>query len=382
VDKTIATGRSIGTLNFTLHALGQKAPDLLAELEKRVGVARFWQLVRGVGTLGNLADLYVDMSPSFAAAFLQAGEAVTRDEWVEIARRGIFFELAEFVARCPPFLADESVGPVIEAAIEATANELVARSDWYVLNTATATLKKADDGKARRLVLTASALRLDAVCVETLVPGDFSEAVNAIACLIRERPALLPALANRLWEILPPLPRWCEKPNEFVWRARELFSSLQAPEFSGDDVTKIFDYGLAPEKGTVLANATTLNVFLYLWSLYALWFARLRKGSERFLDRVPEDTLTILRDEAEKRAGRRMSRAENHALLCLSGLLAYLAAKPSGRCLGAIANNFQEPEYAVSNLLDLRFVSAYFGLKGCRRHSQNNAYSRPWLGNV
>jgi hypothetical protein len=59
-----------------------------------------------------------------------------------------------------------------------------------------------------------------------------------------------------------------------------------------------------------------------------------------------------------------MSGAENHALLCLSGLLAYLGAKPSSRCLRAIANEFQKPEYAVSSLLDLRFVSAYFGLKG------------------
>ncbi|MGH6635139.1 MAG: hypothetical protein ACRED0_03045 [Gammaproteobacteria bacterium] len=285
-----------------------------------------------------------------------AGKLVTRDEWVEIARRGTFFELAEFIARCPPFLADETVRPVIEAAIEATADKLAATSDWYGLNTATAALKKADDGRARMLALTALALRLDAVCVETLCAGDFSEAVNAIACLTRERPALLPALASRPWQILPPLPRWCDEPKEFIWRARVLFTSLQALEFSGDDVTKIFDYGLAPEKGTLLANATTLNLFLYLWSLYALWFARLRKGSERFLDRVPGGTL--------KRAGQRMPRAENHALLGLSGLLAYLGAKPSIRCLRAIVNKLKKPYSATNNLLDSTFVPAYFGLKG------------------
>jgi len=364
IDKTIATGRSIGTLNFTLRDLRQKAPDLAAELEERVGVARFWQLARGVGTFGNLADLYADMGPSFAAAFLQAGKAITRDEWVEIARKGTFFELAELIARCPPFLADETLRPMIEAAIEATAHELAATSDWYGLNTATAALKKADDGKARTLVLTALALRLDAVCVETLVPGDFSEAVNAVACLTRERPALLPALASRLWQILPPLLRWCDEPKEFVWRARVLFTSLQALEFTKDDVAKIFDYGLAPEKGTLLANATTLNLFLYLWSLYALWFARLRKGSERFLDRVPGGTLKTLLDEAEKRAGQRMPRAENHALLGLSGLLAYLGAKPSIRCLRAIESKLKKPYSATNNLLDSTFVPAYFGLKG------------------
>jgi hypothetical protein len=208
------------------------------------------------------------------------------------------------------------------------------------------------------------ALRLDAVCVETLVPGDFSEAVNAIACLTRERPALLPALASRLWQILPSLPRWCDEPKEFVWRARVLFNTLEALEFSGDDMTKIFDYGLAADKRALLADATTLNLFLYLWSLYALWFARLRKGSERFLDRVPGDTLKTLRDEAEKRAGRRMSRAENHALLGLSGLLVYLGTKPSSRCLRAIVNKLKNPYSATNNLLDSTFVPAYFGLTG------------------
>lgn len=146
-----------------------------------------------------------------------------------------------------------------------------------------------------------------------------------------------------------------------------LFTSLQELEFTKDDVTKIFDYGLAPEKGTLLANATTLNLFLYLWSLYALWFARLRKGSEGFLDRVPGGTLQTLLTEAEKRAGRRMSRAENRALLGLSGLLTYLGAKPSSRCLLAIENKLNKPYSATNSLLDptdSTFVPAYFGLKG------------------
>jgi len=56
IDKTIASGRSIGTINLALRELKKSAPSLLAALERRVGAECYLRLIRGAGR--SILDLF------------------------------------------------------------------------------------------------------------------------------------------------------------------------------------------------------------------------------------------------------------------------------------------------------------------------------------
>jgi hypothetical protein len=70
VDKTIASGRSIGSLNLAMRELGDADPDLLVRLEKRIGVARFLKLIAANGTVFELFKLLENTSSTFAGQLL------------------------------------------------------------------------------------------------------------------------------------------------------------------------------------------------------------------------------------------------------------------------------------------------------------------------
>jgi len=51
VDKTIADGRSIGTLNLAMRELGDADPAVLDRLERAIGAGRFLRLIAANGTM-------------------------------------------------------------------------------------------------------------------------------------------------------------------------------------------------------------------------------------------------------------------------------------------------------------------------------------------
>jgi hypothetical protein len=83
VDRTIAAGRSIGTLNFTLRELADKDHEALEALESRIGAARFLGLIVANGTLFELFMGLKRASPSFRTALLAALDEPTADDLVD-----------------------------------------------------------------------------------------------------------------------------------------------------------------------------------------------------------------------------------------------------------------------------------------------------------
>jgi hypothetical protein len=70
VDKTIATGRSIGTLNLAMRELGDSEPQILARLERAVGARSFLRLILANGTLIELFKLLEHSSPTLRTELL------------------------------------------------------------------------------------------------------------------------------------------------------------------------------------------------------------------------------------------------------------------------------------------------------------------------
>jgi len=70
VQKTIAAGRSIGTLNLAMRELGKSDEELLAKLEKAMGARRFLRLIEANGTVFELFRIMQYATPGFAGELL------------------------------------------------------------------------------------------------------------------------------------------------------------------------------------------------------------------------------------------------------------------------------------------------------------------------
>src|SRR6185369_5919672 len=70
VDKTISSGRSIGTLSLTLRELGNAGQVLLGRLETVIGAERFLRVIAANGTLFELFHVQKQASPAFRLALL------------------------------------------------------------------------------------------------------------------------------------------------------------------------------------------------------------------------------------------------------------------------------------------------------------------------
>src|SRR6185369_16946369 len=70
INKTVATGRSIGTLNLAMRELGDADPKMLARLERIVGAPGFLRLILANGTLLQLFKILENSTSEFRTSFL------------------------------------------------------------------------------------------------------------------------------------------------------------------------------------------------------------------------------------------------------------------------------------------------------------------------
>jgi hypothetical protein len=80
VDKTIAAGRSIGTLDLAMREMGDADPALLGRLEQIIGAGCFLRLIVANGTLFELFGIMKHATPAFRTELLdRLDEATARD---------------------------------------------------------------------------------------------------------------------------------------------------------------------------------------------------------------------------------------------------------------------------------------------------------------
>ena len=83
VDKTIAAGRSIGTLHLALRELGDADEALLKRLEQTIGAVRFLRLIAANGTLFELFKALEYATPTFREELLEQLDEVSAGELVD-----------------------------------------------------------------------------------------------------------------------------------------------------------------------------------------------------------------------------------------------------------------------------------------------------------
>ena len=92
VDKTIAAGRSVGTLPLTMRELSETAPALLGRLEQAIGAQQFLRLIAANGTLFELFRIMEYATPAFREALmdrLDPAEAAALVDKTIAARRSV-----------------------------------------------------------------------------------------------------------------------------------------------------------------------------------------------------------------------------------------------------------------------------------------------------
>ncbi|HLG12931.1 MAG TPA: hypothetical protein VJH03_00185 [Blastocatellia bacterium] len=83
VEQTISSGRSIGTINFTLRELKQNAEALLTRLEEKIGAARFLRLIVANGSIPELFRVIQYSSLPMAEKLIAALDDPLLDQLVE-----------------------------------------------------------------------------------------------------------------------------------------------------------------------------------------------------------------------------------------------------------------------------------------------------------
>lgn len=79
IQRTVASGRSIGTINFALQELKKTDKPLLEKLERKISVERYVYLIASAGTILELFMVIRDSSPSMAGELIQALNAEALD---------------------------------------------------------------------------------------------------------------------------------------------------------------------------------------------------------------------------------------------------------------------------------------------------------------
>jgi hypothetical protein len=177
VDRTIAAGRSIGTLHLAMREVGETDPDLLGRLEQAVGAVQFLRMIAANGTVFELFRTMEYATPAFRTALLdQLNEATIchlADKTIAVGRS---IESLHYTLR-----------QLARTDHRGRLEELVGTSGWWRLVIGAGTLKalseltEAMSDDSRRRMIGASSALTDADWCQILSRGLFFNACTFAA---------------------------------------------------------------------------------------------------------------------------------------------------------------------------------------------------------
>lgn len=326
-ERIVEREGSIGTLNLSLHQMGQRTvfdseDQTLRDLfEEGLGVDFVWRLVLSAGNLNHLAYLLDGLSPAFRARLLEPDEAPNLEGWIALAMRGTFYDPARFakdiLGRLPTATAER-----MRLAVEATASKLAAASSWGELGSGFAALEEVEDVRIRTALLDAANARINSIALDDLSFDGYDDAVAGIIFLWRNRPAMRSKLGAALWRLLPNEDHW---PSNYrlLLQSRFLLMIARAPEVAQADALRMLraNSSLGPE--VALDPRSARYHALFLWNLFALWFERGRSQVESFSKLQTSATWQRFVEVVAKRQSWRRNQDKLDTLM-LAGTLALL----------------------------------------------------------
>ncbi len=360
IEKTVALEqRSMESTHFLLRSLARTS-NLRERLQSKMGVTGWWSLLIKNGTLNSLSGLCKDFSTNFRTAFTKAAADLTVADWTQILSAGHFRNLCMFISS---ELSEYSIEARkrFHQAVSDTAHGLAQQSKWFDLQTSC----QPDIllGPEAVIVNHAFRQRVNSATIQALDDLDFSEAVNAVALIWRERPDLQEQLATGLWNILGNPADWPVRKG--TWTAIRLILRIAArsPLISDDSAQQLFGASCAIlNKPKVLDEIDPLPLFLLLWNLAALSY-------ERGLKRNMSHVFTFGRTERcirliAERAGMKSDNAEKNSLFALAGLLHFFQKELYERLHAALLPLDPAIRWLVEDMSEFTFIPEFFARRG------------------
>ena len=338
IQKTIAAGRSIGTLNLALRGLhrSDETAALGQDLERRIGTGGFWTLLVGTGSPGPLVDLLKHVSPAFGRQLLAAARDLSLEQWEQMLGRGDLFQLCELISDGPAIFEDGAGGPKLLAAVEGEAPRLAARSNWYQRNTGAKRLATCPESLARNVASQALDGWLAQVEVQRLSFPSLNDAVNGLELLYERRPDARSSLAAGLRVALPPPQRWMLNPKEDMALPRLLLRLVAKPEFGDADAEQVVGGLMQCLTPQLIAECRTVDILWTLWALFALARRRKELAPAAFGQSLPSEFMRSLKDSLAASVSQKGKRDELRARFALVGLFSLLDSRVDSSVVAAL----------------------------------------------
>jgi uncharacterized protein YoaH (UPF0181 family) len=359
--RTVASGRSIGSLHLTLRYLRRVDTTLYRKLEETIGANGWWRLTSSFGSVSILAGLLPAMDRSAQRRFIKVAKKSPAKEWEDLFRQNGFYELCYLVKNLPWFFS-ESFRPDFLKPILVN---LVQISNWEARNSGWLNLFNAPDSIGKEYLLKLLDEYVTGTDVSTVDFPTFSEAAHGITLLWRLLPEQRSELADVLLRFLRTVHPIYSDPT-YLRSVRGLFSILTTPESHRADSRLVLSIGNDARVATLCTEATTLDLFLYLWNLFALWFEWRNPQENSFADFLNMEFRDALNTSLIDRLGARNDRQEADNLIALAGVMSFLGVTGEGyRKVEDFLLRLPSLNEMISSLDNrLSFISSVFFLLG------------------
>ncbi|MFX0200114.1 MAG: hypothetical protein ACFFCW_28675 [Candidatus Hodarchaeota archaeon] len=266
--------------------------SLLQQLSEKIGSERWWQLICTNANLNTLAHLLHYFDSPFKQKLIKYSEHLPFEDWQELLLRGNFKDLCNFI-RWQSHLFSSQFPPAFLGSLKSTFETLIRRDNWEILNHGLELLAAASDSPIRQTLIALLNDYLATIDISSLHFDSFDEAVACVRLLWKQLSIHRQELSNSLLNILPSEENWHSNKN-FLQSARLLFFILANAQAKQAYARRVLNIGNNLKVVVLINEATALDIFLYLWNLYNLWFQWEKKREKNFADFLhPEIQNTI-----------------------------------------------------------------------------------------
>jgi DNA polymerase III delta prime subunit len=265
IQRTIDSGRSIGTIPFIFRELKKADEDLLKQLERKIGTG-YLKLAAGLGTMRVLQTLIQYMTFDFTKTMTAYAMTFSPSVWEGLIDRGDFRALAAFTRWALPHFRDLFNRPLLDELCPCL-EDLVSRAPWSMLYQGAVWLEKSPDSLLKDELQKLLKKRVQETYIQKSKFESYTEAANYLG-LLSLRAWGRTAKLDSLFEILPDEATWYDE--NFIRSARTFFFALAVSDVRSEDFTRVLNDGNNESVAGLFSQAGALDLLLYLWNLYSL----------------------------------------------------------------------------------------------------------------
>jgi hypothetical protein len=320
IAKTIDSHRAIGSLHWTLKYLKRIDENSQKRLERKIGAKQWWHLIFSNGTPGILAQILVAMTREYQNEMAKAAKQLSSDRWKDFFLQGSFADLCYLVQEAPFFFYRRFIADY--RLYRETFVELIQRGSWEELNTGWLKISEAPDAPPNKYLIDLLERNLRVIQPMSLQFSSFAEATHCVNLLWRLFPTKRNALNMLLRNFLKSRTNYYADEN-FLRCSRLLFHTLADPSAQPETARLILKIGNTEDVSDFCTDATSLDLFLYLWNLYELWFQWKKPEENSFINFLSPDIDDAVYWALQERFAEKGNLNEKDNLISLTGLLSF-----------------------------------------------------------